>query len=344
MNIKYRDHWLDKCKGIAIILVVFGHVFIQQYRNISPIGLFFYNIIYFFHTRLFFVLSGYAFFGYFKSNKSFISFITNKAKRLLLPYLLYSVSVFFAFNLFKMFSGFKANILISFDTGIKTLIRGLLSGDNPWCIHIWYLYVLFCLSVLGFFIAKYNKKFLRIILIIFLGLFFISYYNPFSTYILNLCCNYGVYFWVGGILVEKSNGFNKIFYKYKSLFFLLVLISALFIFVRAIFISSGINVSFINSNAVLTFIASIFTCAFIIYIAKNKSFIADGFLEYLGKNSLIIYLLHQPFIVSGLMLIVVRFYPKYIWLAIIVCPVLGILFPITCKFILNLLHKENIDE
>ncbi len=60
---KRREPWLDVCKGIAIILVVAGHV-VTSYRNSGLLeDAFWFNytgtLIYSFHMPLFFVISGY---------------------------------------------------------------------------------------------------------------------------------------------------------------------------------------------------------------------------------------------------------------------------------------------
>lgn len=58
-----RESWLDACKGIAIILVVMGHIIDGNMAKGALSGYaweIIYNIIYLFHMPLFFVLSGVA--------------------------------------------------------------------------------------------------------------------------------------------------------------------------------------------------------------------------------------------------------------------------------------------
>ena len=58
-----RESWLDACKGIAIILVVIGHIIDGNMAKGAINGLawtIIYNEIYLFHMPLFFVLSGMA--------------------------------------------------------------------------------------------------------------------------------------------------------------------------------------------------------------------------------------------------------------------------------------------
>ena len=71
-----RIDYLDYSKGIAIILVVLGHIF--NGGNIK-------TYIYSFHIPLFFIISGYLF-NYSNIN-SFNEFISKKTKVYLIPYL-----------------------------------------------------------------------------------------------------------------------------------------------------------------------------------------------------------------------------------------------------------------
>lgn len=76
-----RFDYLDLAKGIGILLVVWAHILITGWSH---------QIIYAFHMPLFFFISGMLF------NKakysSFRQFITARAKRLLVPYLIYSIA------------------------------------------------------------------------------------------------------------------------------------------------------------------------------------------------------------------------------------------------------------
>ena len=83
---KKRDATFDIAKGIAIYLVVLGHIFaIGEIDAMSP----FYNFINYTHMPVFFFISGWFFARYFRScdggeGKRF----RQKAARLLVPFLL----------------------------------------------------------------------------------------------------------------------------------------------------------------------------------------------------------------------------------------------------------------
>lgn len=75
-----RIHYLDYAKGIAIILVVLGHIF--SGGNVK-------TYIYSFHMPLFFIISGYLF--NYSNVKSFKEFINKKIKAYLIPYVTFSI-------------------------------------------------------------------------------------------------------------------------------------------------------------------------------------------------------------------------------------------------------------
>ena len=80
---KIRTKWIDISKGIGAMLVLFGHVV----RN-DKIA----SIIYAFHMPLFFLLSGVTF--YLKQESLFL-FLKEKIKRIFIPYLIFSIPLFF---------------------------------------------------------------------------------------------------------------------------------------------------------------------------------------------------------------------------------------------------------
>lgn len=69
-----RLAWLDMAKGYGILLVILGHIVVEE-----P----YHSLIYSFHMPLFFFLSGIVY----RSDVGFVPFVKKKAKSLLLPYL-----------------------------------------------------------------------------------------------------------------------------------------------------------------------------------------------------------------------------------------------------------------
>lgn len=74
-----RINWLDRARGIAIILVIIGHAnFPEEIRT----------IVYAFHMPLFFFLSGFLLL---KKEENFNLFFVKKVKSLIIPYVSYNI-------------------------------------------------------------------------------------------------------------------------------------------------------------------------------------------------------------------------------------------------------------
>ena len=134
IHTKKRFLWLDIAKGIAIILMVVGHTSIPSFLS---------RFIWSFHMPLFFIASGYTT----KWGGYFSDFTANKAKRLLLPFLCYSVIVLFI------------QILLDLNT-FSSFIR------NGWISYaLWFIPVLFLASMCARLIYCINQSKLRLCLL-----------------------------------------------------------------------------------------------------------------------------------------------------------------------------------
>jgi fucose 4-O-acetylase-like acetyltransferase len=151
-----RDIQLDALRGLAIILVVTGHVLafsdVQHFQN-KPL----FNIIYSFHMPLFFFISGFLVYGHFKSPT--VIWVKKKFIGLVVPYLVFSFMYFF------LFRGFSVSSLT-----LDNLLRAAFSYMNS--DSAWFLPVLFETLVVLTIIINAEKKLkvftLPTVLIIFL--------------------------------------------------------------------------------------------------------------------------------------------------------------------------------
>ncbi len=109
-----RDTFLDFCKGIAIFLVVLGHVLEKSMHQMNSL----YDFIYLFHMPFFFMLSGYL---AWRVKRFDFSFFKKKARTLLLPCIVVGL-------LFTMINGgYDAFLFSEFHNGY------------------WFLWSLFCI-------------------------------------------------------------------------------------------------------------------------------------------------------------------------------------------------------
>ena len=99
---KEKINYIDYSKGIAILFVIFGHVY--SGNNIAT------TWIYSFHIPLFFIISGFLL--KLNKNKDTKSMILKKFKSLMVPYILFSIINIVGFYLIKdlSYEVFKGNI------------------------------------------------------------------------------------------------------------------------------------------------------------------------------------------------------------------------------------------
>lgn len=148
---KPRLEYIDRAKGIAILLVVLGHVTLDPSLagNIYSSAL--NRFIYLFHVPFFMFLSGFIMYYNFwrmRSIHQYSGFIKKKAKRLLPGLFLVSGSIGVGRVLLGIFApgSFHADLLRDF---VTVLIR----PEASYISSIWYVYALFlfCLIMPGVF-------------------------------------------------------------------------------------------------------------------------------------------------------------------------------------------------
>lgn len=125
-------HWVNSAKGIGVILVVLGHLLYES--NIPYVN----QVIYSFHMPLFFILSGYI-----QKKEIKNDFLKKKAKRLLIPFLAFTIIGFpiWGFIIIRHGGNIIQVLLDSF------YIKGEIS-NNP----LWYLVAFFEVSTVIFLI------------------------------------------------------------------------------------------------------------------------------------------------------------------------------------------------
>jgi len=132
-----RLGWVDAAKGIAIVLVVFGHA----WRGIDARGLIaeplFHAVdsrIYAFHMPIFFAVSGLFLAGS-VSRKSMRDFVADRIMRLVWPMMLWT----YLFLAMKLLAGDFANYTVTVTDLVRLPIPGYL--------HLWFLWALFLLHM-----------------------------------------------------------------------------------------------------------------------------------------------------------------------------------------------------
>lgn len=128
-----RYTWLDSLKGLGIVLVVLGHASTIGVLNTS---------LYAFHMPLFFIISGLLF-----KERPLGETVARKARRLLVPYLVFALLTFAYWALVERrlrpgeysVTGAFANIFLA---------RGGIQ-NNPYNVVLWFLPCLFVTEIVS---------------------------------------------------------------------------------------------------------------------------------------------------------------------------------------------------
>lgn len=145
-----RNLYIDKLKGLAIILVVWGHC-LQFCVKYDVLNTKLFELIYAFHMPFFMAVSGYL---YYQSinRRSFKDLIINRIKQLLIPFLIWSLFFLIAF---------RWNVSHTFIQWIKNYIYNL-----P--LFFWFIWSLLISSFLTIIINKFFKDSLIAYFLVFL--------------------------------------------------------------------------------------------------------------------------------------------------------------------------------
>ena len=278
---KTRLQYLDVCKGMGILLVVLGHIFLTNPARVW---------IYSFHMPLFFFLSGYIFF--YNKTTNFKEFIFKRFKVLIIPYFAFA-SVWYVYWLVAErklrpesldINPLKPLIGIFYGVGSET---GLVFN-----IVLWFLPCLIITEIIFYLITKNIKNNKNIFIILFTNSiigYLISIYLDFKfPWGINIMFTSIVFYGVG-YFFHKSNLENKITSVQERLFIVILL----FINVISAFINKSVDMNFLNlGNYFLYYISAISGLLFLYLISKKIQHVK--WLSFLGKNTLVIMCIHDP--------------------------------------------------
>lgn len=259
---------VDIAIGIAIILVVYGHLLF----NVKDLDWFVNSrkLIYKFHMPLFMFFSGLLMSYTYKPVKGwdgYTKFLKKKVKKFLPPYLLFSF-IFLTFD--YLFYGFTIAELK------ETIISIFLYPADGSAGFLWYVYVLLEFYMVFPLLMMIAKKHLIALLIFAIALQFIPIPELFN---LNL---FGFYllFIVLGIIVTKH---LDLYYRYLSKLGLIFV--ALFIILLTL-----IAINYIQLPKVITGLSSIPAIHYLSLKLSKLKF--SDHLGYIGQHSFYIYLMN----------------------------------------------------
>lgn len=153
--VKQRIEYLDYVRGVAILLVVLGHMYSVE----DPIRV----LIYSFHMPLFFIISGF----FANKDSGLLELIKKKFKTLMIPY--------FAFGGVIMIIMYVTN---GYDNELAVYIQHFISGVGR--DALWFLLCLFLIEIIFNIVMK--LKYTTLQTVVFLILFIIGLYGEYINH------------------------------------------------------------------------------------------------------------------------------------------------------------------
>jgi len=185
---------VDGCKGLAIVLVVYGHVAggLEAAGSLKEGSLFITlrSWVYLFHMPAFFLLSGL--FAQRAIGRPWLAFIDGKVRTLVYPYILWTGIYLSAQTLMARFANNPPDIAKA-----ERLLW------EPYGYGLWFLYCLFLISLLfhGLLLARLPKP---VILLGALGLHLAAWHNVFGIWpIFNTAMLNFVFYAMGGLYAKR---------------------------------------------------------------------------------------------------------------------------------------------
>lgn len=316
-----RTEWVDRAKGLGILLVVLGHACVPSLVGISPLLRNIYLFIYMFHMPVFMYLSGYTFF-HFSKRQSYVDFLIKKIKTLLFPYVGYILGIYLFFWCTSLIPALKNLLGVNVSFLCSDVIRDIIFCEGALDKHLWYIYLLFFISVVAYLIDK--KVVLQSVLVVcalvgpvlfsknLLPIYNLTYYLPI--------------FFLGK--VDVNSFINKMSKMAKCAFVVGYLcFEAIYLSNIQWFKGLGYGLAYIKYIAGYFGIFFFFIC---ISMMKNKYF--DSILQYMGRRSFPVYLFHQPIVVSGTALVSYKLFHSPI-ASVVISTLAGIITPIVIEII-----------
>ncbi len=277
-------------KGIAILLVVIGHVIgsnknvgMRQMYKSDIFGLtWLADFIYTFHMPLFFIASGVAFTVFSNSDISYLEFARSKFKRLFIPLICWAPPFFF-------FQSFTRRKSFDFFNVVNAVI-------HPYAIF-WFIHSLIFATFFAFICFKLFKSQLIYILLSLLILFLSFYLKEFIIY-------WNIFYAFGVSIALYLPSIRSILQKLKTSKILLTLLSCVISMLLVNCFSHASYSAFIEiingviSMLLLYIIAVTFQTKFQIKWLIKALQSAKNIFLYLGKISMVTYLFHIYFCTS----------------------------------------------
>ncbi len=329
-----RIKWIDIAKGMGIILVIVGHTFRDEMLDASFVCYFLRNFIYSFHMQLFFFLSGFLLERTLEKHADSKKVIRKKIDSVLKPFVVYSLLVYIVFRCVNCIPAIERILDQSSyqAVGIVEYIINCIMGNNPYAVHLWYLFVLFIFEMISIFVRKAAGEkangivFLAAILMYMAG----ANVNP-AIMTINAILKRFLFFVLGQFLYRHSS----LLYSKSHMMLVAEIISLALIIGDVSFSFEFQNIIVLQLYYFIMLAAKCFVVLLIIRAAVKLQ--ENKILSYLGRNSFSIYILHQPWCA----MVGVILYTMLGRSALIVCILCAIVSLVIPLLYLNIIRKNS---
>lgn len=259
-------------RGIAILLVVIGHSFPDNFNG-SEVYKYIHKFIYSFHMPVFFFISGFFSLKIFNDKFIYKDFIKEKFKRIVVPYISFSLMASVIIVVISHF--FNDNI------NFRNIIYGIFINpyENP-MMSLWYIYTLFMIFI---FVATFRNQNIKTMIYITVLMAILPLGSVFNAFTIKSICRNILYFYIG-IIARKNYRYIKNYLdkKQTNLIIIVLIINLLLL-------------NLVNSSELVSkfiFIATSFIGIIVLLIIsyKIRYNMLGNIFEILGKYSFDIYL------------------------------------------------------
>ncbi len=300
-----RRQEIDIIKGVAMLLVMLGHSFLQQpfcSLDAAPWSRWLNDAVYSFHMPLFFVVSGFLYNG--GNKKPVAEALRGKATRLLVPYLCVTIVVMSA----KLFSPSGMASAHSLAEGLAGCLKFIfLDCGNRWFVYV--LFIIFLVSILARNVLQ-NRE-VRLLLVVALSAS-VSV-EASGVHVIDLVMRFFPFFLMGMWLREHYDAYCRLM---SSRWFIAVSAAAFGV----------MNILFVPQLSIVACFRYVFmpitgvniiwiVCYHLRKVPADKC--AMRYLLYVGRYSLQFYLLLFPVAVIGYLLGVVLHVTDVAWITVL---------------------------
>jgi fucose 4-O-acetylase-like acetyltransferase len=204
---------IDRAKGLAIVLVVVGHLIADEY---PPHNLWYFHlerILYSFHMAFFMFLTGVVmFYSYpvMETFQDYAAYVKRKFIRLIPAYFLFAFAIAAGKTAAAHFAYIENSV-----SGFDGFLRVFLCPNDSYCRSVWYIYAIFVYFVTIPILLKIFRQNLTILLVLALALYFVPRTPYFAQ---DAVCKHMFVFLLGGLAARHYATYVGILDKYRWVF------------------------------------------------------------------------------------------------------------------------------